>query len=185
VIGRAIAGLALLAAACSSTLGRPLPVSRFEREPGWTAVRGATHVAQEGDMGCGPAATATLLAFWGRPETPAAIGRETRVTGERGATAGALRDLLRARGLSAHLIAGAHDDLERELAAGRPVLVGSLRKGPGGLVGHYLVVVGLHRGKQQVAVIDPAAGWREIPLPDFAEVWTAARRVLIVAFPPV
>jgi ABC-type bacteriocin/lantibiotic exporter with double-glycine peptidase domain len=176
--------LALLAAGCASAPGRPFSTARLDREPGWLATRPVPLIEQEGEMDCGPAAAAMLLSFWDRAATPDELRRASGVPAGRGVTAGALRDLLRARGLEAFLVAGELADLETELAAGRPALVGTLRKGPGGLIAHYQVVTAIHRGRRSVVVADPAAGWREIPAAAFDQIWAEARRLLIVTFPP-
>jgi hypothetical protein len=76
-----------------------------------------------------------------------------------GVSLGKLRDLARARGLDAFAIAGTHADLEHELAAGRPVLLG--------LVlpfdrqhnrSHYEVAIALDKRDGSVVTIDPASG---------------------------
>lgn len=170
----------LLVAACAATPGRPFSPARLDREPGWLATRPVTLTQQEGAMDCGPAAAAMILAFWDRPAPLA----ELRAGDDRGLAAVALRDLLRARGLEAYVVQGQIADLERELEAGRPAVVGSLREGPDGIIAHYQVVAALHRANRRIVVADPAAGWRELPLDGFDKLWSKARRVLIVAFPP-
>jgi ABC-type bacteriocin/lantibiotic exporter with double-glycine peptidase domain len=175
--------LRCLAAGCAAAPGRPVSPARLAREPGWLATRPIPLTLQVGEMDCGPAAASMLLAFWGRGEPPAALRAEAGVPEDRGLTAVTLRDLIRARGLGAHLLSGEIADLERELAAGRPALVGTLRKGPGGLIAHSQLVAALHRQRGLVVVADPAVGWRELTLEAFQTLWSRAHRVLIVAFP--
>jgi ABC-type bacteriocin/lantibiotic exporter with double-glycine peptidase domain len=174
--------LLVLVAGCAAAPGRPFSPARLDREKGWLATREVQIVEQQGEMDCGPAAAATLLGFWERRASAAELRRASGVAEDRGLTATALRDLLRARGLEAYLVAGELADLERELGAGRPALVGTLRKGPGGLIAHYQIVAALHRERKQIVVADPAYGWRELPIDAFEKIWTEAKRVLIVAF---
>jgi ABC-type bacteriocin/lantibiotic exporter with double-glycine peptidase domain len=178
---------AALAAGCATVVpaGRPFAPARFMDEPGWVAVRDVPLVRQRRPMDCGPAAAAMVLAYWDRAESVDAIRAASRVPGERGVSAGALRDHLRSRGLEAYLIGGEVDDLERELLAGRPVLVGTVRRGDGGLVAHYQVVVGLHPERQEVVVHDPAEGSIIIALDVFQRRWLESRRLALLAFPPV
>src|SRR5688572_12793621 len=108
--------------------GRPLSPGQLVTEPGWLAVRDVPLVRQRRDMDCGPAAAAMVLGYWERAATVDDIRAASGVPDRRGVSAGALRDILRARGLDAYLIGGEIGDLERELAAGRPVLVGTVRR---------------------------------------------------------
>lgn len=172
---------------CASVVsaGRPFTPSRLGTEPGWLAVRNVPLVKQERQMDCGPAAAAMVLGFWERAESVDAIRAASHVPAQRGVPAGALRDHLRARGLEAYLVGGEVADLERELSAGRPVMVGTVRRGDGGLVAHYQVVVGYHRERRDVVVLDPAEGWLEIEWHVFEKRWSEAKRLALVAFPPV
>lgn len=165
--------------------GRPFTPSRLATEPGWLAVPRVPLVKQRRQMDCGPAAAAMVLAYWERPESVDAIRAASRVPDGRGVPAGALRDHLRARGLEAYLFGGEVADLERELGAGRPVMVGTVRRGDGGLVAHYQVVVGYHPRRREVVVLDPAEGWLEIAWDVFDRRWTEAKHLALVAFPPV
>jgi ABC-type bacteriocin/lantibiotic exporter with double-glycine peptidase domain len=182
-----LAALCAALSGCTSVVsaGRPFAPSRLTAEPGWVAVRDVPLVRQQREMDCGPAAAAMVLAYWQRAASVDDLRAESGVPERRGMSAGTLRDVLRARGLDAYLIGGEIDDLERELAAGRPVLVGTVRRGNGGIVAHYQVVVGLHRERELVAVLDPAEGWLEIKLPVFEKRWVEARHLVVVAFPPV
>jgi ABC-type bacteriocin/lantibiotic exporter with double-glycine peptidase domain len=180
-------GALVVATGCATVVpaGRPFAAARFVDEPGWLAVRDVPLVRQTRQMDCGPAATAMLLAYWDRGESVEAIRAASGVPAERGVTAGALRDHLRARGLEAYLFGGVMEDLERELSAGRPVMVGTVRRGAGGFVAHYQVVVGLHGERREIVVLDPAEGSLIIALDTFDKRWTEAKRLAMVAFPPV
>jgi ABC-type bacteriocin/lantibiotic exporter with double-glycine peptidase domain len=171
--------LVLAGAACATGQARPFSPSRFDREPGWTAVRGVPLVLQRDRYDCGAAATSMVLAFWRRPETVAELRAESGVPKDRGLTAGWLRDHLRERGLAAYLVEGTVDDLAAELDAGHPVMVGVVR----GKLAHYQVVIGLDRRRGVLVVMDSIGGWLEMPIATFERTWTPARKLTLVAFP--
>ncbi len=98
---------------------------------------------QQAQRDCGLAALAMVAGAWGLTWRIDELAREVEAT-ERGVRLDALRDLARARGLEAYAIRGAQADLERELAQGRPVLLGLVL--PFQLdraLGHYEVAVAL------------------------------------------
>ena len=71
---------------------------------------------------------------------------------------------------------------ERELARGRPVLVGMLKRTLGGLVTHFEVVVGYHPVLKLVATLDPSLGARVNDETGFDEEWELAKRLTLVVF---
>jgi len=176
-------------AACASTGmggagGEAFAPNRLAREPGWTGTPGVPVLRQTRELDCGPVAAAMLLGFWGRPVAPDALRAEAKIQPQHGLPAGELRDLLRARGLSAYLVEGAIDDLEHELAAGRPVLVGLAKPfNDKQALGHYEIVAGLNRKAEKVATVDPGGGWREYPLKVFMAEWDPTKRLTIIAGP--
>jgi ABC-type bacteriocin/lantibiotic exporter with double-glycine peptidase domain len=167
---------AALLAGCVSTYAgtaRPADPSLLD-EPGWRAVRVA-EILQENRRDCGAAALAMVLGYHG-----ARIKLEAP---ERGLRADALRDAARARGLDAFCVAGAMDDLERELSEGRPVLVGLVKPTLEGGLPHYEVVVGLDRAGRRIATIDPARGLTVNSAEGFEQEWSGAERLAIVINP--
>ena len=78
-------------------------------------------------MDCGAAALAALLAYWGQPTGVADITKAHPPDPQRGLLARDLREFARRSPLSVYLLAGTIDDLDNELSAGRPVLVGLVR----------------------------------------------------------
>jgi hypothetical protein len=142
-------------------------------------VDGVREVRQRERDDCGVAAVTMVLSRMAPEASPPA----PRVPAG-GLRAGELRDLLRDEGLRAFVIEGTVADLEHELAAGRPVIVGTItpisRKKA---FHHFEVVVAYHREERRVATIDPAAGWRIHGLDDFVARWGASGHTAVVALP--
>src|SRR5262245_10429005 len=207
------AALALAAPACYSGSAHSIPansIGTLARDPDWQIVRDVPFVAQRDDHGCGPAALAMVLAYF-RVAVPAAdrlsFGDPKRVPnpsldGSRRAEpggdpreelargdvrAGTLRDVARAQGLEAFVVAGTFADLFEQVGRGRPVLVGLAK--PMALTGgralaHYEVVIGLKRTRRLILSLDPAVGLRETSFEGFAREWAPTRQVTIVFLGP-
>jgi hypothetical protein len=124
-----------------------------------------------------------VLGHWGQPVSESDIRSATSPTHGNGVRAGALRDFARGRGLEAFLLEGEVEDLHREIARGRPVLVGVVKRHGRRTYRHYEVVVAIHRARERILVRDPARGPRESRLEDFAAEWAAADRLTLVVFP--
>ena len=185
MVGAARVALGLVlagAAACTSYSGqaRDFSPARLSSEPGWLALRGVPFAPQVEEADCGAAAIAMVMAYWTGGE-PARIAAALRPAPERGIAAGRLRDLARTRGLAAFIVSGQLADLERELAAGRPIVVGLVKPhGKKKVLTHYEVVVGLHRGKKLIVTLDPAAGWRQNGIEAFLREWAPSKRLALV-----
>lgn len=176
----------LLAAACGCVTvstyagsARPFDPKHLEREAGWLAVRGVPVVRQKSEIDCGAAAIAMVVTYW-TTEPSAGVVAELRPVRPPGLEAGRLREVARRRDLAAYLVSGQLGDLERELAAGRPVLVGLVKPQQSGALTHYEVVVGFHRQKGLVVTLDPAEGWRQNDLAAFLEEWRPAANLALV-----
>jgi len=178
-VKRGAAALLLFAAAGCVTAGgrsRTFDQGLLASEQGWLAAAPPRIVWQAGSKDCGPAALAMVAAHWSVALSldeavlvlPAAEAKD-------GARLGDLRDLARARGLRAYVIAGDREVLVHELGAGRPVLVGVfLRKGLRGATQHYEVVTAVHATDHRIVSIDPASGWRVRSWADFEAEWSPA-----------
>lgn len=176
----AVCALALLLAACNAYAGSARDVSpRVLDEPGWLRVRDVAFLPQTAESDCGAAAIAMVVGYWtGTP--PLDVAAKLRPAPPRGIPARRLRSVARGHALAAFLIAGELADLERELAAGRPVLVGVVKPHRRDVLSHYEVVVGLHRGRGLVVTLDPAEGLRQNTLDGFVAEWQAAGRLTLV-----
>jgi ABC-type bacteriocin/lantibiotic exporter with double-glycine peptidase domain len=157
--------------------------AQLEREPGWLAVRNVPVVKQQSEIDCGAAAIAMVVTYW-TTEPAARLLAELRPVRKPGLEAGRLRDFARRRDLAAYLVSGQVADLERELAAGRPVLVGLVKPQRKGALTHYEVVVGFNRQKGIVVTLDPARGWRQNDLRGFLAEWKPAANLALVILGP-
>jgi hypothetical protein len=150
------------------------------RDDGWIRVAHVPAVRQDGTDDCGPAAVEMVLGFWRIAPRLAHVD-----VPDGGLRARDLRAVLRDHGLRAYVIAGTLDDLAHELAAGRPVIVGTMKAVSRRKVrSHYEVVVAYHPADRRVVTLDPAAGWRVTPLDGFLIEWGATEFTTIVSVPP-
>lgn len=172
--------LVLALAACSSYRGTARDISPAAlEEPGWVRVRGVAFLPQAAESDCGAAAIGMVVGYW-TEAPPKEIAAGLQPAPAEGIRAGRLRDFARARGLAAFVISGEVADLEHELAAGRPVLVGVVKPQRKGVLTHYEVVVALHRERRLVVTLDPAEGLRQNSLDGFLAEWQAAGRLALV-----
>jgi ABC-type bacteriocin/lantibiotic exporter with double-glycine peptidase domain len=182
-IGPPAALVLLVLAGCSTYLGGSRPIGPAEMaSPGWVAAPDVTYIAQREDLDCGAAALAMVLAHWKAVEGIDEVRDACPPDPERGIEAGALRDFAKKKGLEAFLIEGDFKVFEKELARGRPVLVGMFKRTVGGLVTHFEVVVGYHPERRLVATLDPSLGARVHDESGFGEEWDLAKRLTLVVF---
>jgi len=173
---------AILASGCYRGGAHPTSASALRAGSGWVLLD-VPLVLQEGERDCGAAAVSMVLGFWGLPTAQDAIRAASALPKDRALPATFLRTYLRERGLQAFLLEGTLKDLERELRAGRPVLVGVVKPYLKTSVSHYLVVVGLNAALSQLAVLDPADGWRTYTFEAFSAEWAPARSLTLVVSP--
>jgi ABC-type bacteriocin/lantibiotic exporter with double-glycine peptidase domain len=178
------------ASACASYKGasREVSAATLAEQPGWVRIENVELVRQRGIKDCGSAALATVLGYL-HPGGPATLRREAidaalREEPGRGLAAGQLRDYARQQGFDAFVIQGEVKDLEHEVEAGRPVIVGVHKPLSGGeALAHYEVFVGYNPERREVLTLDPARGLRRFELEGFLEEWHSAGQVAIVVMP--
>jgi ABC-type bacteriocin/lantibiotic exporter with double-glycine peptidase domain len=187
----------LLFVACATVAPATAVAPRLS-EP-WAQVSGVNLVRQQSRSDCGSAALAMVLSHFDPSIDAASVRRQLGSGDEKnagkladqdadkdkepGIAAGRLRDVARARGLRAYVIEASLTDLANEIGKGHPVLVGLYRIVGQRAFPHYEVVAGLNRRDQQVLTVDPAEGWRQESVKDFAMRWHLARNLAIVIFP--
>jgi ABC-type bacteriocin/lantibiotic exporter with double-glycine peptidase domain len=158
---------------------KPFAPAQLEQEPGWIAVRTVPLVRQVSKIDCGAAAIAMVVSFW-TSEPSAQLAATLRPVQPPGLEAGRIRDFARQHRLRAYLVSATVADLERELAAGRPIVVGLYKPQRKGSLTHYEVVVGFNRQTGTVVTLDPAEGWRQNNLPNFLEEWKHSSYLALV-----
>lgn len=184
-LGIAAAALAVFAAAgCYHGTARTVSLAEIQRQQGWVLVRDVEAVSQREERDCGAAALATVLTHWGIPDASEEIRRASPTKPDRGIPAGALRSFARSKGLRAFLISGVHADLENEVLANRPVLVGLVQRYVGhDPLTHYEVVIGVNRESRRLLLLDPGRGVREDDVGSFDHEWRDAGRLALVVAP--
>ena len=185
-------GLLALASfpACASYKGasREVSAATLAEQPGWVRIENVDLVRQRGIKDCGSAALATVLGYL-HPGGPATLRREAidaalREAPGRGLAASQLRDYARAQGFDSFVIKGAVEDLQHEVEAGRPVIVGvHKRLSSNEALAHYEVFVGFNPTRREVLTLDPARGLRRFELDGFVEEWQGSGQVAIVVMP--
>lgn len=142
---------------------------------------------QEGLTGCGAAVLASVMAYWGTDLTPSHIRkRYPAQEPTQGYTLGEMKQIAVQYGFHAFAIPSDFDFIQRELASGRPVIVPLEIKSSTLLTtdyDHYVVVLGLDRPRRKIYLLDPQAGLRELPTPDFARQWQAKSNALLLVSP--
>jgi predicted double-glycine peptidase len=180
-----VALCAALAGGCVRYAGpaRTISPSEIAESDGWRRVPQMTLVRQQHDAECGVAAVAMVLGRWLGPTDLASVLASVPTLGK-GLRARQIRDLLRARGLRSFVIAGTFADLEHEVSAGRPVVVGTLKRLSDRTArSHYEVVVAVHPERQLVVTLDPSLGWRQSSYAGFDSEWSLSGRTTIVTLP--
>lgn len=181
----ALAAVSTLAACAPRYQGASRPIDPIvTAAPTWQKAPGIVAHRQREMKDCGVAAAATVVSRWRGAEAAAELMDHTKAP-RHGLRARGIRDLLRARGLQSFVIAGTFDDLEHELAEGRPVIIGTLKPvSRGKALAHFEVVVAVEPERRVVMTHDPSLGWRQIGYDDLKKEWDGARRTTIVALPP-
>jgi ABC-type bacteriocin/lantibiotic exporter with double-glycine peptidase domain len=173
--------LALTFVACATVA----PTARPKLSDDWVQVSRLPLVRQAGPADCGSAALAMVLGHWAVATPPARL-RDELAPPDRdgpGLAAGRLREEARQRGFRAYLVEGTWDDLRHEVAEGRPVLVGVVRRDGKRVFKHYEVIAGINPRENRVLSADPARGWREDSRTEFEKRWLPARNLTLVLWP--
>lgn len=115
-------------------------------------------VRQKTQADCGLAALAMVAGAWGHSWSVDDLARKLPPT-KTGVKLKRLRDYARQRGLDAYAVKGTFADLETELRAGRPVVLGLvLPYDQSNNLNHYEVAVAIDPRDHTVITRDPATG---------------------------
>ena len=138
--------------------GGARPVSPAQLDTSWLRAAPTPVVLQKQESDCGLAALAMVAGAWGRHWSVDDLAHRLPPS-EKGEKLGALRDLARDRGLEAFALRASSQDLQHELASGRPVLLGlMLPFDRGHNRAHYEVAIAMNPRDGTVVTIDPSSG---------------------------
>jgi ABC-type bacteriocin/lantibiotic exporter with double-glycine peptidase domain len=171
--------LAVALSGCYSYTGgaRGMDPAKISIDEGWIVAGQTPLVRQHGPIDCGPAALAMIAGHWDVSLSVEGAVAALPKPAPEGSSLGDLRDLARARGLTAYAITGDHVTLIHELRAGRPVLIGLYAPyGKKYVQSHYEVLVALRPDESEYVTLDPARGWRVRSWKDLDAEWKRAGR---------
>lgn len=156
----------------------------YHADDGWTVLEGVPYVKQRDPEGCGAAAVAAVRSYWGELDVDEArVRTESKTAEHEPIRAGTLRELMREHGYDAFLVSSQLEQLERELAQGRPVIVGTAKPyAAEQVLSHYQVVIGMHP-QQGILTMDPSEGYRHYPTDGFIAEWKPTQQLAIVSAP--
>jgi ABC-type bacteriocin/lantibiotic exporter with double-glycine peptidase domain len=181
----ALAVLAGLACACTQlpyTGGaRAVTPAQMQLDDHWLRAAPTPVVLQQQESDCGLAALAMIAGAWGRGWAVGELAHAMPPSGG-GVKLGVLRDYARSHELDAFAISASPRDLEHELGAGRPVLLGlMLPFDRGHNQSHYEVAIAMERATGAVITIDPASGrWMKRTRAVLDAEWKAAGYAALV-----
>lgn len=186
VLGGLLVGIAGLSGCYSYTGGaRGVDPKTISIDDGWIVAEETPLVRQRGPIDCGPAALAMMAGRWNVALSVEGAVAALPKPAPEGASLGDLRDLARAKGLSAFAISGDHATLIHELRAGRPVLLGLYAPyGQKYVQSHYEVLVATRPQASEYVTLDPARGWRVRSWKDLDAEWKKAGRPALVVLGP-
>jgi tetratricopeptide (TPR) repeat protein len=132
---------------------------------------------------CGPAALASVLAFYGERVTPEALAAEVFVPGREGTLESGIVGAARAHGRVAYPLRGL-EEVTDEIAAGHPVLV-LQNLGLGWLpLWHYATAIGYDLDRATIRLHSGAEARRLRPLATFERTWARAGHTALAVLPP-
>jgi len=176
--------LCLLVAVVTTLWGQGVP----EQGSGiWLDV---PYVKQTED-GCGSAAIAMLLQYWGAHGITVAAQRADAANIQKqlysrkahGIFASDMERYFRESGFREFAIRGAWSDLHEHLRQGRPIII-SMQPGSSKSALHYVVVAGMDWQREAVFVNDPARGkLLRVERREFEREWQAASNWMLLAVP--
>jgi ABC-type bacteriocin/lantibiotic exporter with double-glycine peptidase domain len=160
---------------------RAVAPAQMQLDDHWLKAAPTPVVLQKQETDCGLAALAMVAGSWGRSWSVDELARVMPPNGV-GVKLGVLRDYARSHELDAYAIAATPRDLEHELGAGRPVLLGlMLPFDRGHNRSHYEVAIAMDPATGTVITIDPATGsWMKRSRAVLDAEWKAAKYAALV-----
>jgi ABC-type bacteriocin/lantibiotic exporter with double-glycine peptidase domain len=148
--------------------GRPAfsePISNFNR-----IIDGVPFYPQE-ELGCGPAALASLLAYWGRAVSLEEITQEVSLKNLKGSLPMDLELAAKRHGLAATSYTGSLKDLRLHLGKGQPVIAFLNLRWRIFPQGHFVVVTGYDEIHSELVIHSGNDAYRRIPVESFFNAW--------------
>lgn len=139
--------------------------------------------AQE-DYQCGPAALATVLVSAGLSVTPEMLVPQVYLPERQGSLQAEMLAATRRQGLVAYVLQPRLEDLLREIAAGRPVVVLQNLSLPLWPRWHYAVAMGYDRDSREILLRSGTTRELRASLSSFEHTWARSRYWAMLALPP-
>lgn len=133
-------------------------------------IAGVPFYPQE-DMGCGPAAVASLLAYWGHPVSLEEITQEVSLKNLKGSLPMDLELAAQRHGMAATSYTGSLEDLRLHLRKSQPVIAFLNLRWRIFPQGHFVVVTGYDENHSDVVVHSGDDAYRRIPVETFFKAW--------------
>ncbi|MDI6796434.1 MAG: cysteine peptidase family C39 domain-containing protein [Desulfatibacillaceae bacterium] len=169
--------LGLLCGACASSRS-PQPVTASWADSPGTYLLPLSLVKQKSQACCGAASLAMVASYWTELAQTAQDINDMNCPDE-GFSGQELVQIAKSHGLTGLIYQGSMADINRHLAATRPVIV-MLGQGKSA---HFAVVAGHGNDGAQIVLHDPAAGRVILPQKDFMRRWEQAGRFLLLVVP--
>jgi tetratricopeptide (TPR) repeat protein len=174
---------AVLLGGCAAPQTRAL-LSAPASEARTSAKLDATPFFPQEDYQCGPAALATVLVHAGVKITPEDLVPQVYLPQRQGSLQAEMMAATRRQGLLAYVLAPRLEDLLREVAAGRPVVVLQNLSLPIAPRWHYAVVMGYDRDREQVLLRSGTTRELAMSLSSFEHTWARSGHWALLAVPP-
>jgi ATP-binding cassette subfamily B protein len=156
-----------------------------------------TVIVQKDEAHCGPACLEMVSEYWGKRIDQKRFfalilaERDKKNRDIAGVRTDELAWAARKEGFDAFVVKGEIEDLEEQLAKGRPVIVARpVPEAPSDINparwlykqkdAHFQVLAGWNPKTQKFIIADPAKGWLEIPKKTFAIQWRYCHNTLLI-----
>jgi len=180
----------LLTGGCATYSGGAVPIApnQVHASDGWIAAAPTPTIRQRNIADCGAAALAMIAGSWRIPLTLDEAAKVLPPPTKEGVRLADLRAGATLVRLVAFAIAGTLEVLDRELGAGRPLIVGLVRPyGKNKTLSHFEVVIAMRKkpadkpkGELEIVTIDPGSGWQVRTWKEFEREWKPAGRPALV-----
>ncbi len=134
-------------------------------------ITGVPFYPQE-ELGCGPAAVASLLAYWGRPVSLEEITQEVYQKKLKGSLPMDLEWAAQRRGMDASSYGGGLEDLRSHLNKHQPVIAFLNLRWRLFPQGHFVVVTGYDEIHSTVIAHSGDEAYKKIPVETFLKAWS-------------